>query len=72
VLGEDADLFATSNNQTSNAATVEEEHGDLLGDDFAGDTGATNAGELNSFESSFPAIDTQNEVRQAIMIRLRG
>lgn len=66
LLGEDADLFAANDNPT--AATVEDGDDDLLGgdDDFA--AAATQpSGEaqkdLDDFESSFPAIDTQNEVR---------
>lgn len=55
-LGDDADQFATPNDQ---AATVEGD--DLLGgDDYVQQGGSA---EISGFESSFPAIDTQNEVR---------
>lgn len=65
VLGEDAELFAA--NDKPGAATVEDGGGDLLGED--GDftsAPAQQSGEpqkdLDDFESSFPAIDTQNDV----------
>lgn len=58
-LGDDADQFATPNDQ---AATVEDD--DLLGgDDYVPQQGAS--AEISGFESSFPAIDTQNEVQFA-------
>ncbi|GAM40739.1 hypothetical protein TCE0_039f13323 [Talaromyces pinophilus] len=54
-LGDDADQFATPNDQ---AATVEDD--DLLGgDDYVPQQGGS--AEISGFESSFPAIDTQNE-----------
>lgn len=53
LLGEDADQFATGND---NAAFVEDGDDDLLG----GGGGE----EVHEFESSFPAIDTRNEVQQ--------
>jgi len=66
LLGDDADLFATSKDQQATVATVEDGDGDLLGggEDYSGGH-ATSGGvdELNGFESSFPAIDTQNDVR---------
>jgi hypothetical protein len=61
LLGDDADLFASGNEQT---ATVEDDDNDLLGGDFS-DVQAPFGGaddELSGFESSFPAIDTRNEV----------
>lgn len=67
LLGEDAELFASTQ---PGAATVEDGDGDLLGGDDgdfisapAADS-AVGAGndDLNEFESSFPAIDTQNDV----------
>lgn len=55
-LGDDAAQFATPNDQ---AATVGDD--DLLGgDEFVPQQGASE--EISGFESSFPAIDTQNEV----------
>lgn len=57
-LGDDADLFTTSNDQ---AATVEDGEDDLLGGrEFQSSTQP--AGAMDDFESSFPAIDTSNEV----------
>ena len=65
LLGEDADLFAA--NDKPGAATVEDGDEDLLG----GDEDFTSApaqpsgraqNELDDFESSFPAIDTRNDV----------
>lgn len=55
-LGDDADQFATPNDQ---AAVVEDD--DLLG---GGETitQPADSAEISGFESSFPAIDTQNEV----------
>lgn len=63
-LGDDADLFASGNEQV---ATVEDDDNDLLGGDFSDiqqpSAGAhADADELDGFESSFPAIDTRNEV----------
>jgi hypothetical protein len=64
LLGEDAEQFGAIQDHTNNAPTVEDDDGDLLGgDNFGGDTRATTVGgEMNDFESSFPAIDIQNEV----------
>lgn len=64
ILGEDAAQFGAVQDHTNNATTVEDDEGDLLGgDDYGGDNRAmTIGGEMNDFESSFPAIDTQNEV----------
>ena len=59
VLGEDADEFATPQD---NVATAEgADNDDLLG---GGDLPTPQAApeEISGFESSFPAIDTQNEV----------
>jgi len=53
LLGDDADQFATGND---NAAFVEDGDDDLLG-------GGGGGGEdVHEFESAFPAIDTRNEV----------
>ena len=59
MLGEDAGQFATA---ADNAATVEDGEDDLLG---GGLTQSAPAGgeELSAFESSFPAVDTTNDVR---------
>ena len=59
LLGDDADQFTTGND---NAAFVEDDDDDLLG----GGGGAGISGgdeEVTEFESSYPAIDTRNEVR---------
>jgi hypothetical protein len=70
-LGEDADLFA-SNDAPKQTATVEDDDDDLLGgggnDNFSAPSGPTGAGQepaddFDGFESSFPAIDTRNDVR---------
>ncbi|RQM08506.1 hypothetical protein DH86_00000234 [Scytalidium sp. 3C] len=53
LLGDDANQFATGN---ENTVTVEDGDDDLLG----GGEGSGGA-EVTEFESSFPAIDTQNE-----------
>ncbi len=56
LLGDDADQFATGND---NAAYVEDGDDDLLGGG-GGYSGGNE--EVTEFESSFPAIDTSNEV----------
>lgn len=61
-LGEDADMFATGND--SRQTTVEDGDDDLLGGDFSGGAqhrAPPGADELDTFESSFPAVDTTNE-----------
>lgn len=58
LLGDDADQFTTGND---NAAFVEDGDDDLLG-------GGIDGGEdVDEFESSFPAIDTRNEVRHLLL-----
>ena len=57
LLGDDANQFASSND---NAAFVEDDDDDLLGGGGGG--GQSGGNEEFEFESSFPAIDTQNEV----------
>lgn len=67
-LGEDADLFATSNDQQqTTAASVEDDDDDLLGggpDDAIPHHQHQASGDLDGFESSFPEISTQNDVRE--------
>jgi Clathrin light chain len=66
-LGEDADQFATTQDRATISATVQDGDEDLLGgdDDFGEpQPAAPTAQEDLDFESSFPAIDTQNEARQ--------
>lgn len=60
-LGEDAELF--SGNDTRQT-TVEDGDDDLLGGDFSGSAPQQSAGQedLDMFESSFPAVDTTNDV----------
>jgi len=61
-LGDDANQFASAQD---NIATVEDADDDLLGGG-GGDYQANMGGEeMSGFESSFPAIDTSNEVRMA-------
>ena len=72
LLGEDADLFAA--NDRPGVATVEDGDDDLLGGDEGFMSGpAQPAGgaqnELDDFESSFPAIDTRNDVRIRSLLR---
>lgn len=66
-LGEDADQFASSQDRATTSTTVQDGGDDLLGgdDDFGEPqhAPATNQEDLD-FQSSYPAIDTQNEVRQ--------
>lgn len=52
-LGDDATLFASGNDST---AFVEDGDDDLLGG------GGGNNEEIHEFQSSFPAIDTRNDV----------
>ena len=62
ILGDDADLFSSGDQQT---ARVEDGDNDLLGGDFSEvqqPSEGVEADELDGFESSFPAIDTRNEV----------
>jgi hypothetical protein len=56
LLGDDADQFATP---ADNAATVDDDD-DLLGGGQSYQ--ASSDHEMGGFESSFPAIDTSNEV----------
>ncbi|KAL8726498.1 MAG: hypothetical protein Q9181_006027, partial [Wetmoreana brouardii] len=58
LLGDDAAQFTSSND---NAATVEDGDFDLLGGDNNQDGAPAQGQEINQFESSFPAVDTQNE-----------
>lgn len=60
-LGDDADFFTSTNDKTVSANVQED---DLLGGDYSGGHKADhNAGEeITEFESSFPAVNTQNEV----------
>jgi len=67
LLGDDAAQFAGPGDRAGQTTTVEDAEDDLLGGDYGND-GATNGGDhtggqdLTDFESSFPAIDTRNEV----------
>ncbi|KAI9837782.1 MAG: hypothetical protein M1819_006716 [Sarea resinae] len=60
-LGDDADLFASGNDDFKGTATVEDGDDDLLGGGADIGGGAAADGEMTDFESSFPAIDTTNE-----------
>lgn len=59
-MGDDADQFATGND---NSAFVEDGDDDLLGGGGGYSGGQHGGEEVTEFESSFPAIDTRNEVR---------
>lgn len=59
-LGDDAAQFASAGD---NAATAEEGNDDLLGGGSDSYGGAHNSGEeITEFESSYPAMNTQNQV----------
>ena len=64
-LGEDADLFATTDDHRATNTTVEDGDDDLLGGEDSAPVhqGQSAGDDLDGFESSFPAISTQNEVR---------
>lgn len=70
-LGEDAEQFTTSQDHTTASGTLQGDDVDLLGedDDFVEPQHAapTNQQDLD-FESSYPAIDTQNEVGKHEML----
>jgi len=57
MLGDDADQFASENDR---AATVEDGDDDLLGGDYKDANHGSQ--EMSGFETSFPAIDTTNDV----------
>ncbi|KAJ9221982.1 hypothetical protein DTO169C6_5611 [Paecilomyces variotii] len=57
LLGEDAEQFATPNDATAAAEATVADDDDLIGGDLP--QGASE--EIPGFESSFPAIETQNE-----------
>ena len=61
-LGDDADFFTSANDNTVSANVQEE---DLLGGDYSGGQheGHNTGEEITEFESSFPAVNTHNEVR---------
>lgn len=62
-LGDDAAQFASSGDNPHGAATVEDEDDDLLGggDSYGG--GNAEGEQVDEFESSFPALDTNSSVR---------
>lgn len=66
LLGEDAEQFATPNDATAAAGATVADDDDLIGGDLP--QGASE--EIPGFESSFPAIETQNEVWQPVTIDL--
>lgn len=60
LLGDDASQFASAGD---NSATVQDGNdGDLLGGGESYDGGNQGGEEITEFESSFPAVDTRNEV----------
>ena len=63
LLGDDADQFTSGNDR---AATVEDGDEDLLGGEFSQANVGTQ--EMDGFQSSFPAIDTTNEVGNALLL----
>lgn len=58
MLGDDAAQFASTGD---NAATLEDGDDDLLGGGSYGG-GQARGEDVTEFESSFPAVDTQNQV----------
>ena len=70
ILGDDAAQFAGPGDHAGQA-TVEDGEEDLLGGDYS-NGGATNGEhhtggqDLTDFESSFPAIDTRNDVQYSV------
>ena len=62
-LGPDADLFASSNDH---AATVQDGDNDLLGDGGNYEEVKHGGEEITEFESSFPAVDSSNNVRLSL------
>lgn len=60
-LGDDAAQFASSGDAAGMSARVQDADDDLLGgdDNYGGPTGGS---AVTQFESSFPAIDTRNDV----------
>ncbi|KAL9120593.1 MAG: hypothetical protein Q9187_002849 [Circinaria calcarea] len=61
-LGDDAAQFATPGDKLGASATLEDGEDDLLGDSDSYGGGQGAAEETMEFESSFPAIDTRNDV----------
>lgn len=59
MLGDDAEQFATSQDHVATAENVDDD--DLLGGAEAAPTGSPAHEEMSGFESSFPALETQNE-----------
>lgn len=59
LLGDDANQFASSNDHKVSAA---DDEFDLLGGDSAPAGGQQASDSIGQFESSFPAVDTQNNV----------
>lgn len=63
LLGDDADQFSTPHDNNARA-TVEDDDDDLLGGGGGG--GGSGGADMGAFESSFPSIDTGNEVCHSI------
>ena len=61
MLGDDAEQFATSQDHV--AATENVDDDDLLGGAADAPSGSPAHEEMSGFESSFPALESQNEVR---------
>lgn len=70
LLGDDAEQFAGPGDRAGQTTTVEDGEEDLLGGDYSSvephdGGGQTGGQDLTDFETSFPAIDTRNEVRHS-------
>ena len=65
-LGDDADLFTGPSDNVAQQVQVANGEEDLLGGDDDFGTPNIASGEAKQFESSFPALDTGNDVRLPI------
>ena len=63
MLGDDAAQFAGPGDNNGTSAHVQGDDDDLLGGGESYGGGQMGGEEISGFESSFPAIDTRNEVR---------
>ena len=61
-LGDDAAQFATPGDSLNASAMIEDGEDDLLGGGGSYGGGQSGGEEVTEFESSYPAIDTRNDV----------
>ena len=62
LLGDDAAQFASTNDHTATATGDGDEDDDLLGGGGSYNDAQTGGDDIGKFESSFPAVDSRNEV----------